>query len=108
MPDITALSPALVRTDMVVNYASTEDAWSGLEPIADNFAARWSGGLVIIKAGTYTLKTSSDDGSWLFMDGELVVDNGGWHAMLARSSTIELRAGVHQVTLEMFENRGDA
>ena len=59
-------------------------------------------------AGFWTLATSSDDGSRLFLGETLVVDNDGLHGMVTRSATVALEAGFHRVRLEFFENGGGA
>ena len=43
------------------------------------FSATWAGSIVALHEGTYTLATVSDDESSVFVDGQLVVDNGGRH-----------------------------
>lgn len=40
-------------------------------------ADSWSGYLIVTKPGDYTFYLSSSDGSQLYIDGALVVDNGG-------------------------------
>ena len=39
-----------------------------------------------MRGGTYTLATASDDGSLVYVDGQLVVDNGGGHKTQLKSS----------------------
>ena len=41
------------------------------------FSAAWAGSLLAMHDGTYALATISDDGSSVYVDGQLVVDNGG-------------------------------
>lgn len=62
--------------------------------------------LTISMAGTYTFFTSSDDGSLLFIDGALVVDNDGDHANQERSGAANLTAGTHEVIVGFYENSG--
>src|SRR5205085_2412141 len=45
------------------------------------FALRFSGAINAPKDGSYTFWTSSDDGSRLYVDGKLVVNNDGLHGM---------------------------
>jgi len=45
----------------------------------DQIAGTWTGMLEIMNAGTYQFSTASDDGSHLYIDGTLVVNNGGLH-----------------------------
>lgn len=58
--------------------------------------------------GIWTFYTESDDGSRLYIDGSLVVDNGGLHGMEERSGAVQLRAGEHEIKIDFFENGGGA
>jgi hypothetical protein len=57
-------------------------------------------------SGVWTFYTRSDDGSQLFVDDLLVVDNDGLHPIQERSGTIELTAGFHTIVVTMFERGG--
>ncbi|WP_421801115.1 PA14 domain-containing protein [Flagellimonas sp.] len=72
----------------------------------DNFSIRYSGYIQIDTQGSYTFYTSSDDGSKLFIDGTEVVDNDGAHGTRERSGSINLTAGLHDITVLFFENGG--
>ena len=56
--------------------------------------------------------TQSDDGSRMFIDGNLVVDNGGPHgpqwAPGGTGASVYLTAGVHKMTLNFYEDFGGA
>jgi hypothetical protein len=73
----------------------------------DDFAFKYTAYLDVPTGGTYTLYTDSDDGSWLYIDGSQVVDNGGEHSARERSGTVTLSAGRHNVTVYVYENRGE-
>ena len=45
----------------------------------DRIAGTWTGMLEVMTAGKYDFSTASDDGSHLYIDGTLVVNNGGLH-----------------------------
>ncbi len=72
----------------------------------DNFGFVFTGTLEVPAAGDWTFFTSSDDGSRLWIDGALVVDNDGVHAMQERSGTVALSAGPHALRVEFFERDG--
>src|SRR5262245_22346840 len=60
------------------SYPSSDffpDAFGGRVP--DAFSATWSGKLVVLQGGIYTFASESDDGSWVYVDGRLVVENPG-------------------------------
>ena len=81
------------------------DAWSGAPPEA--FSAVWSGSLVAPRPGHYTLATDSDDGSLVYLDGRLVVDNGGRHPRRLVSESIDLARGPHALYVLYFQDRGE-
>ena len=72
----------------------------------DNFYMRWRGFINIPETGSYTFKTRSDDGSFVIIDGNIVVDNDGWHGMQDAEGTAALSAGFHSVTVVFNEGGG--
>ncbi len=101
-------APAVRRLDAQVDFD-----WGNGSPQAeigtDGFYVRWTGELTPQFAETYTLTTISDDGSWVWIDDELVVDNGGVHAAREVSGTVALEAGrTYRVRIEMQESGGQA
>jgi len=88
----------------VPSTAAIERAWPGTPPAV--FSAVWSGSLFVAHAGTYRLATTSDDGSWVYVDGEPVVDNGGRHRALTASGRINLPRGVHTILVKYFQDGG--
>ena len=74
----------------------------------DAFSVRYYGLLRVNNAGDYTFYLNSDDGSYLWVDGLLLVDNGGLHAPREYSGTTYLTAGYHMVEVKMFEHTGGA
>ena len=54
--------------------------------------------------GVYTFQTSSDDGSVLYIDNELVVNNDGSHAAIPATGFIALEKGFHSYKLYYFED----
>jgi YVTN family beta-propeller protein len=72
----------------------------------DYFAFRFTGKISIGTAGSYTFYTESDDGSRLWIDGQLVVDNDGLHAMEEKAGTVTLTQGLHDIVVGFFEADG--
>jgi len=58
--------------------------------------------------GDYRFTLNSDDGSKLYVDGKLVVDNDGTHPPKAVSAGVKLTKGVHKVTVDFFQAGGGA
>jgi cytochrome c len=72
------------------------------------YAIRFSGDVNAPKEGKYKFYTESDDGSRLYVDGKLVVDNGGVHATQERSGEVELKSGLHSFVLQYFQGAAEA
>ncbi|HEX7137560.1 MAG TPA: PA14 domain-containing protein, partial [Vicinamibacterales bacterium] len=81
------------------------DAWNGTPP--ETFSATWSGSILAPQAGSYEFATESDDGSQVYVDGRLVVDNGGIHPRRRVSGTTELSRGPHTLLILYNQNRGE-
>ncbi len=90
-----------------INTASTSGnfATSGR---ADQVGALYTGYITVPTDGTYSLSTTSDDGSRLYVGHNLVVSNDGLHGMVTVSGNIGLKAGTHRVRTEFFERGGGA
>lgn len=73
----------------------------------DQFAVRFTGGIIIPKKGTYTFGTRSDDGSRVYIDGQLVVNNDGIHSSSAKSKSVDLDAGDHTFAVTYYEHDGE-
>ena len=74
----------------------------------DAFGLQFTGYIKIAKDDIYTFYTSSDDGSGLYINDKMVVDNDGKHGMQERKGEIALRAGYHKFSITYFEDgRGE-
>ncbi|MGR3218664.1 MAG: PA14 domain-containing protein, partial [Candidatus Anammoxibacter sp.] len=74
----------------------------------DVFSLRLEGTMVITEPGNYRFQLGSDDGSLLYIDDELVIDNGGNHAYQEKNITLHLKAGKFAVRLDYFDIMADA
>jgi len=109
LPNLVGRIPTVTRTDAQINYRNVHTAWTGLpSSMADTFASRHTGQIRIATAGRYTFYLNSDDGSKLWLDDTLLINNDGLHEMVEKSGTMTLTAGVHALRVEFFENEGTA
>lgn len=67
------------------------------------FAIDYTGRFWIDKPGLYTFMLTSDDGSRLYVDDELVVDNDGVHPSVDVSGDVTLSAGIHGIRVSYFQ-----
>jgi len=77
---------------------------SAQNSIGQNFAVEFSGYINIITAGDYTFFTSSQDGSRLYIDDQVVVDNDNVHEVIDQSGTINLVEGAHPIRVTYFKS----
>jgi len=76
--------------------------------LTSNFSAEMRGYFVVATDGSYTFSTGSDDGSYLFIDGQMVVNNGYYQGYTVRQGTVTLSAGPHLFDLQYFQGGGGA
>jgi hypothetical protein len=72
----------------------------------DYFALRFTGKIGIKNPDRYTFYLDSDDGSRLFIDGAVIIDNDGRHAHQKLSGVVDLNAGQHDLEIHYFEYFG--
>ncbi|MCD6395262.1 MAG: hypothetical protein J7M40_17400 [Planctomycetes bacterium] len=102
-------SLALTRIDATVDFPS----WGSGSPDpsigVDAFSVRWSGQVEAKYSETYTFYTKTDDGTRLWVDGQLLVDKWVVQGGTEWSGTITLTAGQkYNIVMEYFENDGGA
>ena len=93
------------------NAATSTGVTSDLDPAlidsGNEYAIRYETTLSITTGGTYTFQTRSDDGSQLFLDGTMIVNNDGLHGPVTVTSAGQaLTAGTYILVATFFENGG--
>jgi hypothetical protein len=73
-----------------------------------SFSIRWEGWLSLPTDGEYLFRTISDDGSRIWIDGSIVVDNWGSHGMVEKRENIVLEQGDHTILVEYQDLGGEA
>ena len=119
--DFTRRTPGLVYEYFEAPMRTEAPSFGQLEPVrrgvathldelpehrADHFGFRFGGFVDVPARGAWRFATTSDDGSRLWIDGELVVTNDGFHPMTRAAGELFLDAGLHTITVEYFEQEG--
>ena len=74
-------------------------------PSKDHFAYDFNAYIQIPEKDIYIFKTASDDGSQLYIDGQLVTDNSNAHGMNdIKEGKISLEKGFHEIRVVYYEN----
>ena len=97
LPDFSALTP--IKSGVVKDFDIRQ-----LRNREDHYAIQYQGYIDIPETGVYSFSLYSDDGSQLFIDDQLVVDNDGSHSALLRKGKIALEKGVFPFRLHYFED----
>ncbi|KAJ9452835.1 putative heme-binding peroxidase [Diplonema papillatum] len=105
-PSYESLTPVANGTSDTIDF--NDATWLTFGNFVDNFASRHFGYLKTDDAGDHTLFITSDDGSQLFLEGQLLIDNGGLHGSVTASATVHLEPGLHTIDLQFFEAGGGA
>lgn len=100
IPDFASLKP--VQTGEVESLSP--DAF--VQGDKDNYAVVFRGYIDFPAAGQYRLSISSDDGSKLFLNNRLVVENDFTHPESQLSRIARAGAGLNPVRIEYFSSRG--
>lgn len=118
-PDLKG-KPVLTKLDQQINFdwgtASPFPGSPGHGPglhlvgvPADYFSVRWTGKLAPTESGHYDLTLGSDDGSRLYLDGKLVIDQWQRGANNTGVYQVDLQGGKeYDLRVEYFENAAKA
>ncbi|CAM3587442.1 family 16 glycoside hydrolase [Kibdelosporangium persicum] len=94
-PNVDKLMP-------VINWTGTADFG-----ISDMFVSEVTGNINIPTAGTYQFRLTSDDGSRLRIDGQVVINHDGLHGATPVTGSVQLTAGYHALRIDHFDNLAD-
>ena len=79
-----------------------------MQSVIENFAIRFRAELEINTPGMYIFDLYSDDGSQLYINGSLVINNDGVHPAMSRRGRIKLGTGIHPVEIHYFQGPREA
>ena len=70
----------------------------------NSFGAHLTSGLNAPTTGQYTLTMGSDDASYLFIDGQLMLSLPGAHSYFTSQATLTLSSGYHSMSLQFYNS----
>ena len=101
--------PTVARIDGRIDFP-----WGNNSPApglinADGFSVRWSGQIEAPTTGTFTFKTNNDDGTRLWVNGQLIIDDWTGHPPTWKQGSINLSAGQkYSIKIEFGDFGGGA
>ena len=104
LPDIAVISkqdPILVAKSTRLDYLSSRAIAAGLP---NDHVALVADGIVELPRGQFKLRTISDDGVRVWVDGKLAIDRWDVHESIV--DEVPITGGRHQLRVEYFERTG--
>jgi hypothetical protein len=116
----TGLQPGLkyeYKEEYALKFSDTKDApvlKTGVLPQftikeagdKEVFSYTYKGYIKVPVSGVYTLYSESNDGSLLYLDGKMIVDNDLHHKVQEGIRKVALEKGWHSIKLEYFQMGG--
>jgi len=95
LPEFSSLTPV---------KSGTASSFGVSLKLRDNYYGFvFKGYLHIPRSGTYTLSTISNDGSKLYLNDKLLINNDGEHGMKEVEAVINLHNGLHPIRVTYFQ-----
>ncbi|WP_421825180.1 metallophosphoesterase [Fulvitalea axinellae] len=99
LPDFSKLKP--VRTGVI-----PKPSIHSIKRRKDYFGVTFEGYLQVDATKAYSLYLLSDDGSKMYIDDTLLIDNDGDHGVEQKEASLMLEKGKHKIRIEYFDTWG--
>jgi glucose/arabinose dehydrogenase len=98
--------PSVTRIDPVVDFDfGTASPAPGISPTT--YSVRWTGYVWSLDGGVYTFYTQSNDGVWLWVNGQRIINNWTNHELTEDAGAISLQANrKYPLQLEYYNDTG--
>lgn len=102
IPDIT--DPAYTAVAPGVHFG--EELFADYPEVREDVYMHFKGYLNVEEEDNYVIRLVSDDGSRLYLDGKLLIDNDGFHSARPKDSEVILKKGKHTIEIRYFQGLG--
>jgi hypothetical protein len=105
LPDFSRLKPAgtVYTTSLNILPQGWDLGFPGITNRDEWFALDYTGRFWIEKPGEYQFELTSDDGSRLYIDEKLVINNDEQHPPKTLRERIDLGCGIHNIRVSYFQ-----
>lgn len=105
LPDFDKLKPLgyLYTNQLNIPTRQFSAGFPGISGRAEWFAIDYRGRFWIRTPGKYTFALTSDDGSRLYIDDQLLIDNDGVHAAQTATGSVTLGPRLHSIRITYFQ-----
>lgn len=94
-------APAFQAIVSNIDIESTDFTW-----VEEHYVIRYEGYINIPENDNYTFRLISDDGSMLYLNEKLLINNDGRHGMEAVEGEVALSKGKHALRVDFFQGGG--
>jgi hypothetical protein len=108
LPAFDALRPVgtICMDRLDVGWRKGYPGFPGLRSRFEWFGIDFQGTFAVEQSGLYSFRLSSDDGSRLYVDGAVVLDNDGYHDVRTVEGAVPLAAGLHRIGVPYWQGPG--
>ena len=105
LPDFGRLKPvgSIYTASLNIPPQDFRHGFPGVTKRFEWFAIDYTGRFWIDNPGTYSFVLTSDDGSRLYIDDQLIIDNDGQHPPEDREGGVSLSRGIHRIRVSYFQ-----
>jgi len=108
LPDFEKKKPVgtIYTTSLNIPTQDFRAGFPGVTKRTEGFAIDYTGKFWIEHPGKFKFALTSDDGSRLYIDDRIVIDNDGIHPTATKEGTVELAVGVHRIRVSYYQGPG--
>ena len=105
LPDFTNMAAAQTIHVKGLNVSNRDylEGFPGVKDRFEFFGIDFRGTVTVQKQGKYVFVLTSDDGSKLFLNDQMLIDNDGLHPAQPQDGEIDLEPGTHRIRLQYFQ-----
>ena len=105
LPKFEKLKPVgkIYTTSLNVMPREFTTGFPGITDRVEWFAIDYSGRFYVANPGKYEFELASDDGSKLYIDDRVIIDNDGVHPPLRMKGSADLAGGIHRIRVSYFQ-----
>jgi hypothetical protein len=110
LPNFEKLKPAgtIYTAELNIYPRDFLEGFPGVTDRIEWFAIDYKGRFWVDKPGPYKFFLESDDGSRLYIDDKLAIDNDGLHSAQTINGGAKLTYGIHRIRVSYFQGPGAA
>jgi hypothetical protein len=105
LPDLSSLHPVgtIYARELDVPTTDWQEGFPGISNRFEWFAIEYTGLIRAHHEGHYALRLVSDDGSKLYVDDKLIIDNDGLHSTRSANGGVDLDDQQHTIRIQYFQ-----